>query len=154
MKQLGVCAKDSAHRQCFLSITMGCPRTVYVFLLLSSYFVLAEAGRGRQALEEMRRRQASARKSMEERVQRANRQRPNNNNNKPRKKTMEKVAAAASATANVAAAAAFDGAFTAEEATVPAAPPPTTQPTDVLVDLRARLANLKRDIEKHAAARA
>jgi len=24
---------------------MGCPRTVYVFLLLSSYFVLAEAGR-------------------------------------------------------------------------------------------------------------
>ena len=131
---------------------MGCPRTVYVFLLLSSYFVLAEAGRGRQALEEIKRRQASARKSMEERVQRANRQRPNNG--KPRKKTMEQVAAAASATANVAAAAAFDGAFTAEEATVPAAAPPTTQPTDVLVDLRARLANLKRDIEKHAAARA
>ena len=134
---------------------MGCPRTVYVFLLLSSYFVLAEAGRGREALAEMRKRQANARKSMEERVQRANRQRPNNNNNnKPRKKTMEKVAAAASATANVAAAAAFDGAFTAEEAPVPAAAPPTTQPTDVLVDLRARLANLKRDIEKHAAARA
>ena len=137
---------------------MGCPRTVYVFLLLSSYFVLAEAGRGRQALDEMRRRQNQARKSMEERVQRANRQRPNKPNgggaNKPRKKPMEKVAAAASATANVAAAAAFDGAFTAEEATVPAAAPPTTQPTDVLVDLRARLANLKRDIEKHAAARA
>jgi len=131
---------------------MGCPRTVYVFLLLSSYFVLAEAGRGRQALEQMKKRQAQARKSMEERVQRANRQRPNNG--KPRKKTMEQVAAAASATANVAAAAAFDGAFTAEEATVPAAAPPTTQPTDVLVDLRARLANLKRDIEKHAAARA
>ena len=129
---------------------MGCPRTVYVFLLLCSYFVLAEAGRGRQALEEMKRRQASARKSMEARLQ--NRQRPNNNN-KPRKKPMEKVAAAASATANVAAAAAFDGAFTAEEATVPAAAPPTTQPTDVLVDLRARLANLKRDIEKHAAQR-
>ena len=127
---------------------MGCPRHVYVFLLLSSYFVLAEAGRGRQALEEMKRRQASARKSMEERVQRANRQRPNN---KPRKNPAAKVAAAASATANVAAAAAFDGAFTAEEATVPAAAPPTTQPTDVLVDLRARLANLKRDIEKHAA---
>ena len=131
---------------------MGCPRTVYVFLLLSSYFVLAEAGRGRQALEQMKKRQAQARKSMEERVQRANRQRPNNG--KPRKQTMEQVAAAASATANVAAAAAFDGAFTAEEATVPAAAPPTTQPTDVLVDLRARLANLKRDIEKHAAARA
>ena len=138
---------------------MGCPRTVYVFLLLSSYFVLAEAGRGRQALEEIRRKQASARKSMEERVQRANRQRPNKPNggaNKPRqnKNAAAKVAAAASATANVAAAAAFDGAFTAEEATVPAAAPPTTQPTDVLVDLRARLANLKRDIEKHAAARA
>ena len=131
---------------------MGCPRTVYVFLLLSSYFVLAEAGRGRQALQEMKKRQAQARRSMEERVQRANRQRPNNG--KPRKKTMEQVAAAASATANVAAAAAFDGAFTAEEATVPAAAPPTTQPTDVLVDLRARLANLKRDIEKHAAQRA
>ena len=137
------------HRQCILSTTMGCPRTVYVFLLLSSYFVLAEAGRGRQALEEMRRRQASARKSMEERVQRANRQRPNNG--KPRKNPAAKVV---SATANVAAAAAFDGAFTAEEATVPAAAPPTTQPTDVLVDLRVRLANLKRDIEKHAAARA
>ena len=131
---------------------MGCPRTVYVFLLLSSYFVLAEAGRGRQALEQMKKRQNEARKSMEARVQRANRQRPNNG--KPRKKSMEQVAAAASATANVAAAAAFDGAFTAEEATVPAAAPPTTQPTDVLVDLRARLANLKRDIEKHAAARA
>ena len=132
---------------------MGCPRTVYVFLLLSSYFVLAEAGRGREALAEMRKRQASARKSMEERVQRANRQRPNNG--KPRKQNpAAKVAAAASATANVAAAAAFDGAFTAEEATVPAAAPPTTQPTDVLVDLRARLANLQRDIEKHAAARA
>ena len=128
---------------------MGCPRTVYVILLLSSYFVLAEAGRGRQALEEMKRRQASARKSMEERVQRANRQRPNNG--KPRKNPAAKVV---SATANVAAAAAFDGAFTAEEATVPAAAPPTTQPTDVLVDLKARLANLKRDIEKHAAARA
>ena len=132
---------------------MGCPRTVYVFLLLSSYFVLAEAGRGRQALEEMQRRQTQARKSMEARLQ--NRQRPNKPNGggakKPRKKPMEKVAAAASATANVAAAAAFDGAFTAEEATVPAAAPPTTQPTDVLVDLRARLANLKRDIEKHAA---
>ena len=139
------------HRQCILSTTMGCPRTVYVFLLLSSYFVLAEAGRGRQALDEIKRRQASARKSMEERVQRANRQRPNN---KPRQNPAAKVAAAASATANVAAAAAFDGAFTAEEATVPAAAPPTTQPTDVLVDLRARLANLKRDIEKHAAARA
>ena len=131
---------------------MGCPRTVYVFLLLSSYFVLAEASRGQEALREIKRRQNQARKSMEERVQRANRQRPNNG--KPRKKTMEQVAAAASATANVAAAAAFDGAFTAEEATVPAAAPPTTQPTDVLVDLRARLANLKRDIEKHAAARA
>ena len=131
---------------------MGCPRTVYVFLLLSSYFVLAEAGRGREALNEMKRRQNQARKSMEERVQRANRQRPNNG--KPRKKTMEKVAAAASATANVAAAAAFDGAFTAEEATVPAAAPPTTQPTDVLVDLRARLANLRRDIAAHSAARA
>ena len=128
---------------------MGCPRHAYIFLLLCSFFALVEAGRGRQALEEMKRRQASARKSMEERVQRANRQRPNNG--KPRKKTMEQVAAAASATANVAAAAAFDGAFTAEEATVPAAAPPTTQPTDVLVDLRARLANLKRDIEKHAA---
>jgi hypothetical protein len=127
---------------------MGCPRHVYVFLLLCSFFALVEAGRGRQALEEMKRRQASARKSMEERVQRANRQRPNN---KPRKNPAAKVAAAASATANVAAAAAFDGAFTAEEATVPAAAPPTTQPTDVLVDLRARLANLKRDIEKHAA---
>ena len=126
---------------------MGCPRTVYVFLLLSSYFVLAEAGRGREALNEMKRRQAQARRSMEERVQRANRQRPNN---KPRKNPAAKVAAAASATANVAAAAAFDGAFTAEEATVPAAAPPTTQPTDVLVDLRARLANLKRDIEAHA----
>ena len=131
---------------------MGCPRHAYIFLLLCSFFALVEAGRGRQALEEMKRRQASARKSMEERVQRANRQRPNNG--KPRKKPMEKVAAAASATANVAAAAAFDGAFTAEEATVPAAAPPTTQPTDVLVDLKARLANLKRDIEKHAAARA
>ena len=130
---------------------MGCPRHVYVFLLLCSFFALVEAGRGRQALEEMKRRQTQARKSMEARLQ--NRQRPNNNN-KPRKKPMEKVAAAASATANVAAAAAFDGAFTAEEATVPAAAPPTTQPTDVLVDLRARLANLKRDIEKHAAARA
>ena len=128
---------------------MGCPRTVYVFLLLSSYFVLAEAGRGRQALEEIKRRQTQARRSMEERVQRANRQRPNNG--KPRKNPAAKVV---SATANVAAAAAFDGAFTAEEATVPAAAPPTTQPTDVLVDLRARLANLKRDIEKHAAARA
>ena len=138
------------HRQCILSTTMGCPRTVYVFLLLSSYFVLAEAGRGRQALDEMRRRQNQARKSMEERVQRANRQRPNNN--KPRKQNP--AAKVVSATANVAAAAAFDGAFTAEEATVPAAAPPTTQPTDVLVDLRARLANLKRDIEKHAAARA
>ena len=132
---------------------MGCPRTVYVFLLLSSYFVLAEAGRGREALAEIKRRQTQARKSMEARLQKANRQRPNNNG-KPRKKPMEQVAAAASATANVAAAAAFDGAFTAEEATVPAAAPPTTQPTDVLVDLRARLANLKRDIEKHAAARA
>ena len=133
---------------------MGCPRTVYVFLLLSSYFVLAEAGRGREALNEIKRRQSQARKSMEERVQRANRQRPNKPNggaNKPRKNPAAKVAAAASATANVAAAAAFDGAFTAEEATVPAAAPPTTQPTDVLVDLRARLANLKRDIEKHAA---
>ena len=97
----------------------------------------------------MKKRQAQARKSMEERVQRANRQRPNNG--KPRKNPAAKVV---SATANVAAAAAFDGAFTAEEATVPAAAPPTTQPTDVLVDLRARLANLKRDIEKHAAARA
>ena len=106
---------------------MGCPRTVYVFLLLSSYFVLAEAGRGRQALEQMKKRQAQARKSMEERVQRANRQRPNNG--KPRKKTMEQVAAAASATANVAAAAAFDGAFTAEEATVPAAVPSATAPS-------------------------
>ena len=131
---------------------MGCPRSAYVFLLLCSFFALVEAGRGRQALEEIKRRQTQARRSMEERVQRANRQRPNNG--KPRKKPMEKVAAAASATANVAAAAAFDGAFTAEEATVPAAAPPTTQPTDVLVDLRARLANLKRDIEKHAAARA
>ena len=129
---------------------MGCPRHAYIFLLLCSFFALVEAGRGRQALEEMRKRQASARKSMEARVQRANRQRPNNS--KPRQKTMEQVAAAASATANVAAAAAFDGAFTAEEATVPAAAPPTTQPTDVLVDLRARLANLKRDIEKHASA--
>ena len=44
---------------------MGCPRTVYVFLLLCSYFVLAEAGRGRQAVEEIRRRQTQARKSME-----------------------------------------------------------------------------------------
>ena len=133
---------------------MGCPRHAYIFLLLCSFFALVEAGRGRQALEEMKRRQASARKSMEERVQRANRQRPNKPNagaNKPRKNPAAKVAAAASATANVAAAAAFDGAFTAEEATVPAAAPPTTQPTDVLVDLRARLANLKRDIEKHAA---
>ena len=128
---------------------MGCPRHAYIFLLLCSFFALVEAGRGRQALEEMKRRQASARKSMEERVQRANRQRPNNG--KPRKNPAAKVV---SATANVAAAAAFDGAFTAEEATVPAAAPPTTQPTDVLVDLRARLANLKRDIEKHAAARA
>ena len=128
---------------------MGCPRHAYIFLLLCSFFALVEAGRGRQALEEIKRRQASARKSMEERVQRANRQRPNNG--KPRKNPAAKVAAAASATANVAAAAAFDGAFTAEEATVPAAAPPTTQPTDVLVDLRARLANLKRDIEKHAA---
>ena len=125
---------------------MGCPRHAYIFLLLCSFFALVEAGRGRQALEEMKRRQASARKSMEERVQRANRQRPNNG--KPRKNPAAKVV---SATANVAAAAAFDGAFTAEEATVPAAAPPTTQPTDVLVDLRARLANLKRDIEKHAA---
>ena len=110
-------------RQCILSTTMGCPRTVYVFLLLSSYFVLAEAGRGRQALEEMKRRQTQARRSMEERVQRANRQRPNNGKPRQNKKPMEKVAAAA---------------------------PPTTQPTDVLVDLRARLANLKRDIEAHA----
>ena len=125
---------------------MGCPRHAYIFLLLCSFFALVEAGRGRQALEEMKRRQASARKSMEERVQRANRQRPNNG--KPRKNPAAKVV---SATANVAAAAAFDGAFTAEEAIVPAAAPPTTQPTDVLVDLRARLANLKRDIEKHAA---
>ena len=124
---------------------MGCPRHAYIFLLLCSFFALVEAGRGRQALEEMKRRQASARKSMEERVQRANRQRPNNG--KPRKNPAAKVV---SATANVAAAAAFDGAFTAEEATVPAAAPPTTQPTDVLVDLRARLANLKRDIEAHA----
>ena len=132
---------------------MGCPRHAYVFLLLASFFALVESGRGRQALEEMRRRQASARKSMEERVQRANRQRPNNG--KPRKQNpAAKVAAAASATANVAAAAAFDGAFTAEEATVPAAAPPTTQPTDVLVDLRARLANLRRDIAAHSAARA
>ena len=143
----------SARRQCIPSTTMGCPRTVYVFLLLSSYFVLAEAGRGREALAEIKRRQTQARKSMEARLQKANRQRPNNG--KPRKQNpAAKVAAAASATANVAAAAAFDGAFTAEEATVPAAAPPTTQPTDVLVDLRARLANLKRDIEKHAAARA
>ena len=128
---------------------MGCPRHAYIFLLMCSFFALVEAGRGRQALEEMKRRQASARKSMEERVQRANRQRPYNG--KPRKQNpAAKVAAAASATANVAAAAAFDGAFTAEEATVPAAAPPTTQPTDVLVDLRARLANLKRDIEAHA----
>ena len=127
---------------------MGCPRHACIFLLLCSFFALVEAGRGRQALEEMKKRQTQARRSMEARLQ--NRQRPNNNN-KPRKKPMEKVAAAASATANVAAAAAFDGAFTAEEATVPAAAPPTTQPTDVLVDLRARLANLKRDIEKHAA---
>ena len=125
---------------------MGSPRHAYIFLLLCSFFALVEAGRGRQALEEIKRRQASARKSMEERVQRANRQRPNNG--KPRKNPAAKVV---SATANVAAAAAFDGAFTAEEATVPAAAPPTTQPTDVLVDLRARLANLKRDIEKHAA---
>ena len=124
---------------------MGCPRHAYIFLLLCSFFALVEAGRGRQALEEMKRRQANARKSMEERVQRANRQRPNNG--KPRKNPAAKVV---SATANVAAAAAFDGAFTAEEATVPAAAPPTTQPTDVLVDLRARLANLKRDIEAHA----
>ena len=128
---------------------MGCPRHAYIFLLLCSFFALVEAGRGRQALEEMKRRQANARKSMEERVQRANRQRPNNG--KPRKQNpAAKVAAAARATVNVAAAAAFDGAFTAEEATVPAAAPPTTQPTDVLVDLRARLANLKRDIEAHA----
>ena len=126
---------------------MGCPSTVYVFLLLSSYFVLAEAGRGREALQEMKRRQTQARKSMEERVQRANRQRPNNG--KPRKNPAAKVV---SATANVAAAAAFDGAFTAEEATVPAAAPPTTQPTDVLVDLRTRLANLRRDIAAHSAA--
>ena len=131
---------------------MGCPRHAYIFLLLCSFFALVEAGRGRQALEEMKRRQTQARKSMEARLQ--NRQRPNKPNagaNKPRKNPAAKVAAAASATANVAAAAAFDGAFTAEEATVPAAAPPTTQPTDVLVDLRARLANLKRDIEKHAA---
>ena len=131
---------------------MGCPRHAYIFLLLCSFFALVEAGRGRQALEEMKRRQASARKSMEERVQRANRQRPNNGKPRQNKKPMEKVAAAASATANVAAAAAFDGAFTAEEATVPAAAPPTTQPTDVLVDLRARLANLRRDIAAHSAA--
>ena len=135
---------------------MGCPRHAYIFLLLCSFFALVEAGRGRQALEEMKRRQTQARKSMEARLQ--NRQRPNKSNgggaNKPRKNPAAKVAAAASATANVAAAAAFDGAFTAEEATVPAAAPPTTQPTDVLVDLRARLANLKRDIESHARARA
>ena len=130
---------------------MGCPRHAYIFLLLCSFFALVEAGRGRQALEEMKRRQTQARKSMEARLQ--NRQRPNNNK-QHKKNPAAKVAAAASATANVAAAAAFDGAFTAEEATVPAAAPPTTQPTDVLVDLRARLANLKRDIEKHAAARA
>jgi hypothetical protein len=130
---------------------MGCPRHAYIFLLLCSFFALVEAGRGRQALEDMKRRQTQARKSMEARLQ--NRQRPNNN--KPRKQNpAAKVAAAASATANVAAAAAFDGAFTAEEATVPAAAPPTTQPTDVLVDLRARLANLRRDIAAHSAARA
>ena len=126
---------------------MGCPRHAYIFLLLCSFFALVEAGRGRQALEEMKRRQTQARKSMEARLQ--NRQRPNNNK-QHKKNPAAKVAAAASATANVAAAAAFDGAFTAEEATVPAAAPPTTQPTDVLVDLRARLANLKRDIEAHA----
>ena len=68
--------------------------------------------------------------------------------------TPRHISAQSAPDVNVAAAAAFDGAFTAEEATVPAAAPPTTQPTDVLVDLRARLANLKRDIESHARARA
>ena len=83
---------------------------------------------------------------MEERVQRANRQRPNNKQRKipplegrRRDRHRERGPAAA-----------FDGAFTAEEATIARGGAADDAADGVLVDLRARLANLKRDIEAHA----